>query len=98
MEESLGAHVETTEQAQSFLAETGIDIDVTETIKELEEEMLVAANNLEFEKAALVRDQIRELKRGLDVSQPGEPGSVSEPVSYRHGRKSTKQRRRQVPI
>ena len=31
--------------------------------RELEEEMLTAANNLEFEKAALLRDQIKELKR-----------------------------------
>ena len=30
--------------------------------------MFAAANNLEFEKAALMRDQIRELKRTLDGS------------------------------
>jgi len=28
--------------------------------------MVTAANNLEFEKAALLRDQVRELKRSLD--------------------------------
>ena len=47
-----------------MLRETAGDLDVTETLRELEEEMLAAANNLEFEKAALLRDQIRELKRG----------------------------------
>ena len=47
-----------------------MDIDLNDTIKELEEEMLAAANNLEFEKAALLRDQIRELKRALDGSEP----------------------------
>ena len=46
-----------------ILKETGIDFDVTETLRELESEMLSAANNLEFEKAALLRDQINELKR-----------------------------------
>ena len=30
---------------------------------ELEEEMIVASNHLEFEKAALLRDQIRDLKK-----------------------------------
>jgi len=35
------------------------DIDLNDNIRELEEEMLGAANNLEFEKAALLRDQIR---------------------------------------
>jgi excinuclease UvrABC nuclease subunit len=41
--------------------------------------MLVAANNLEFEKAALMRDQIRELKRSLEG---GAPAAKSELVSY----------------
>ncbi len=52
------------EKAISVIRDAGRDFDVTETIRELEEEMLAAANNLEFEKAALIRDQIRELKRG----------------------------------
>jgi excinuclease ABC subunit B len=56
---------------------------VTETIRELEEEMLAAANNLEFEKAALLRDQVRELKR---IS--GEPAAAggAEPVHYGKGK------------
>jgi excinuclease ABC subunit B len=37
-------------------------IDVNRTIKELEQRLIAASNNLEFEKAALLRDQIRELK------------------------------------
>jgi excinuclease ABC subunit B len=50
--------------AAAVLNETaGGDFDVTETIRQLEEEMLEAANHLEFEKAALLRDQINELKR-----------------------------------
>lgn len=36
----------------------------TELIRELEQEMLEAAENLEFERAAILRDQIEELKSG----------------------------------
>jgi excinuclease ABC subunit B len=36
------------------------------TISELESEMLKAAEDLQFEKAALLRDQIKELKRMMD--------------------------------
>jgi excinuclease ABC subunit B len=61
-------------------------------IRELEEEMLAAANNLEFEKAALLRDQIRELKRTVDGSDPSKPAKpVSyNPASIRKGRGSSK--------
>src|SRR5437879_4969307 len=45
VEESLSSYRDTNEQAQAFLRESGVDIDITETIKELEEEMLGAANN-----------------------------------------------------
>ncbi len=65
--------------AALVINETGGNFDLTETIRELEAEMLEAANALEFEKAALLRDQVRELKRG--------PGSTSpaperKPVRY----------------
>jgi excinuclease ABC subunit B len=42
---------------------------------------LTAANNLEFEKAALMRDQIRELKRALGGSTAA-PDAKSGLVSY----------------
>ena len=42
--------------------------------------MLGAANNLEFEKAALLRDQIRELKRALEGTKAATP---AQPVNYR---------------
>lgn len=65
------------EKAISVIRDAGRDFDVTETIRELEEEMLNAANNLEFEKAALIRDQLRELKRttgdGSGTSTGGTP-------------------------
>src|SRR5204863_10189654 len=70
--------------AQPFLNETGGSLDLRATIGELEQEMVVAANNLEFEKAALLRDQVRELKRAMDGTKAatGTSTASSEPVSY----------------
>jgi excinuclease ABC subunit B len=64
-----------------------MDVDITETINELETEMLTAANNLEFEKAALLRDQIKELKRAIDGSQPTKQVAAPKPLSYRNGKR-----------
>ena len=65
------------EKAISVIRDAGRDFDVTETVRELEEEMLQAANNLEFEKAALLRDQVRELKRSVGDAVPAPQGGVS---------------------
>ena len=76
-----------------MINESGGNFDLTETIREIELEMLEAANNLEFEKAALLRDQLRELKRGLghgsEANSGGEkPRSInySKPISRRKRR------------
>jgi excinuclease ABC subunit B len=64
--------------AESVLNDSGGNFDVAETVRQLEEEMIQAANNLEFEKAALLRDQIKELKRGTDgAPSPAPARSVS---------------------
>ena len=81
VEDSLATYQTNRETAHSVLREGGVDIDISETIKELEEEMLTAANNLEFEKAALMRDQVRELKRSLDGNAAAEPAKTGL-VSY----------------
>ena len=44
--------------------------DIARLIKELESQMKTAARNLEFEKAALLRDRIIELKKGLVMIAP----------------------------
>jgi excinuclease ABC subunit B len=78
-----------------------VDLDVTETIRELEQEMLAAANNLEFEKAALLRDQIRELKRSTDGGASGPEKTPGRQVGYgrSHGKKGRKTRStREVPF
>lgn len=66
------------EKAIAVINDAGGNFDLTETLRELEQEMLEAANNLEFEKAALLRDQIRELKRSLD----GGAKEERRPMSY----------------
>ncbi len=48
---------------ESLVAESGGDVDTLAVIKELEEEMQEAATKLEFERAALIRDQINKLKK-----------------------------------
>lgn len=52
-------------QERMAVAETETEYDVYQAISEAESEMLVAADALEFERAALLRDEIRELKRQL---------------------------------
>jgi excinuclease ABC subunit B len=45
--------------------------EITRTIVELEEEMLLAADELRFEYAAKLRDEIKELRRELERAQAG---------------------------
>ena len=58
---------------------TASNFSLSETLRELEEEMMHAAGNLEYEKAALLRDQIGELKAGTGLSKI-EP--KKRPVTY----------------
>ncbi len=92
VEESLSAFRETRDEAGAVLREAGVDIDISQTISELETEMLSAANNLEFEKAALLRDQIRELKRALNGFESAS-NMTAQPVSYRSSRKQRTRKR-----
>jgi excinuclease ABC subunit B len=87
VEESLAVQEEQRDAATGMLRETSTDIDVTETIRELEGEMIKAAEELQFEKAALLRDQIKELKRMLDG---GKPEDKPKPVSYRKARRTSR--------
>ena len=50
---------------ESVVRETPGGYRTAELLRELEAEMLEAAENLQFEKAALLRDQIKELKEKL---------------------------------
>jgi excinuclease ABC subunit B len=79
VEESLGATAAGFAKAASVINDSGGNFDVTETIRQIEEEMIEAANNLEFEKAALLRDQIKELKRGTSGEVVAAGGSTRYP-------------------
>ncbi len=79
--------ITTPQEAEAVLQETAGNFDVAESIREIEEEMLTAANNLEFEKAAVFRDQVRELKRMLGGGANGLRAANAGAVNYRKGKK-----------
>jgi excinuclease ABC subunit B len=85
VEESLAVYQSTRDEAAGVLKDAKLDVDLTETVKELEGEMLKAAEDLQFEKAALLRDQIKELKRMLDG---GKPEDNPKPVNYKKSRRA----------
>ena len=53
--------------AERIIRESGVKYDVFNAISELKKEMLEAAENLEFERAAVLRDEMLELEKGIDV-------------------------------
>ncbi|HUA38313.1 MAG TPA: excinuclease ABC subunit UvrB [Candidatus Sulfopaludibacter sp.] len=85
VEESLAVYESKREAGASVLKDAAMDVDLTETISELETEMLKAAEELQFEKAALLRDQIKELKRMVNGEKP-----ETKPVSYKKLKRARK--------
>src|SRR5213595_3915369 len=79
VQESLHTILRGREIAASVIQEAGGDFNVTELLRELEDEMQRASANLEFERAALLRDQIMEVKNGAGISKI-EP--KRKPVKY----------------
>ncbi|HTI68467.1 MAG TPA: excinuclease ABC subunit UvrB [Candidatus Limnocylindria bacterium] len=75
LDDSLSSQPAAREAAAAALHESVETLDFTETIRELESEMIEASSNLEFEKAALLRDQIRELKGRLGGTEMRSPGA-----------------------
>lgn len=94
IEDSLSTREDQQKKASTVLNDAAGNFDVAETVRQLEEEMLAAANNLEFEKAALLRDQIRELKRstGEDTGPKPAGSEASRAVSYGKRRKAQRAR------
>ncbi len=87
VEESLATYESKRAAGASVLKDAAMDVDLTETISELETEMLAAAEELQFEKAALLRDQIKELKRIVN----GEKSETeAKPVSYKKAKRTRK--------
>jgi len=69
VQESLHTILRGHEIESSVIREVGGDFDLTELLRELEEEMQQASANLEFERAALLRDQIMEVKSGTGITK-----------------------------
>lgn len=69
VQESLHTILRGREIASSIINETGGNFDLTELLRELEDEMQRASANLEFERAALLRDQIAEVKTGSGLAK-----------------------------
>ena len=88
VQESLGSLLKGRQLAAKVGGEGGADMDVTQVLQELEEEMLSASAAMQYEKAALLRDQIMELKQQTGIAKI-EP---RKPVAYAktRGRKAAK--------
>ncbi len=69
VQESLHTILRAREVESSVVREAGGDFNLTELLRELQQEMEIASANLEYEKAALLRDQIGELKNGTGISK-----------------------------
>jgi excinuclease ABC subunit B len=67
--EGIESYKKAREVIVGVVEETDEQYDLTALIGELQHDMEVAARNLQFEKAAILRDQIKELKEKLDRSQ-----------------------------
>jgi len=87
VQESLHVILKGRELEQGIVKETPADFDLHEVIRELEQEMAAAAASLEYEKAALLRDQILELKNGSGVSKIEPRQRPSKYPAKRGGRK-----------
>ncbi|MCX7006551.1 MAG: excinuclease ABC subunit UvrB, partial [Kiritimatiellaeota bacterium] len=77
---------EAQEIEESVITGTGADYNTVELIAELEKEMLEAAEALEFERAALLRDQIHELK-AAQKSDGEKGGAGAKKTKGKRGRK-----------
>jgi len=86
LQSSLHVYADATPDPVS-VAEAHGDREVAAVLAELEQEMLDAAGKLEFERAAILRDQIEALKAGY-AGKPPPRGKRAE-VSYRQKRKKS---------
>ena len=89
VQESLHVILKAREVEQGIVSETPSDFDLNELIRELERDMAAAAAGLEYERAALLRDQIAELKSGSGVSKIEPKRDRMKYPLARKGRKKT---------
>jgi excinuclease ABC subunit B len=89
VQESLGNLFKGRQIAANVVGEATQDMDVMQVLQELETEMLAASNTMHYEKAALLRDQIMELKQQAGLSKI-EPRAKPQNYPKTRGRKMTK--------
>ncbi|MDQ6809258.1 MAG: UvrB/UvrC motif-containing protein, partial [Verrucomicrobiota bacterium] len=89
VQESLHTILKGREIAAAVVQEAGGDYNLTELLRELEDEMQSASANLEFERAALLRDQILEVKNGTGLSKI-EPRAKPVKYSRNNGRRRSR--------
>jgi excinuclease ABC subunit B len=73
---SLESEVKARKTAQDAIHANDSQFDQTEIVRLLEEEMLQAAQNLEFERAAQLRDKITEIKGTPTIDSKNAYGDV----------------------
>ena len=93
VQESLHTILRGREVESSVIREAGGDFNLTELLRELEQDMQEASANLEFERAALLRDQIMEVKSGTGLAKI-EP--KRRPIRYSSRSRGTGRRRSRV--
>jgi excinuclease ABC subunit B len=86
VQESLGSILKGKSVEASVLRE-GQGLDLMDTLRELEGDMIAASNNLDFEKAALLRDQIKELKDQAGITKIEPKARPSGPLKYKGKRR-----------
>ena len=79
IQESLAIREEAEEIETSVVREAGVDYNVHQVIQDLEREMLEAAEALEFERAAALRDQIRDLRASKEAGGTPAPARKGDP-------------------
>src|SRR5450432_756188 len=89
VQESLHTILRGREIAAAVIQEAGGDFNLTELLRELEDEMQQASANLEFERAALLRDQIMEVKSGTGLTKI-EPKRRPVKYSRNNGRRRSR--------
>jgi excinuclease ABC subunit B len=85
--DSLAIIKEAEDVEQMVVKEAGADYDVNEVIRQLEQEMLEAAEALEFERAALLRDHLYELKAAQRGGAAPGAAKPQSPARYAMKRK-----------
>jgi len=86
---SLESEVKARRTVQEAIRAAETEVDQGELIRLLEEEMLEAAKDLEFERAAQLRDKIQQIKGAPMIQSPAGPATGDKPAEKLWQPKST---------